>query len=174
MQLMKRSQSGAGLIEVLVAVLVLAIGLLGFSSIQTQAMRMNYESMQRARAAALADDLFDRMRANVQQAITTDNYLRDFDEDLPTIASDYCRINTCTPTEMASWDLRTWMETLRGVAPDADAEVSKFLSDGVTELPNYVRLTIRLVETSDLLLEDPASLDIANDELVSFEFYSLL
>ncbi|WP_161599289.1 type IV pilus modification protein PilV [Reinekea blandensis] len=165
-------QQGAGLIEVLVAMLVLAIGLLGFSAIQTQAMRMNFETMQRARAAALAEDLFDRMRANSQQAISTDNYLRDFDEDLPELIKD-CAAEACTPVQMASWDLRRWMENLQTVAPGADARVSKALSDGTIE-PNYVRLTIRLVETSELLLEEPSTLNIEQDELVAFEFYALL
>ena len=57
-------QGGAGLIEVAISLLVLAIGALGLGSLQISAKRMGFEATQRTEAAALAMDLFERLRAN--------------------------------------------------------------------------------------------------------------
>ena len=120
----KKRQSGVGLIEVLIAVLVLAVGLLGFTGLQTQALRMNFDSLQRARASMLAEDLFDRMRANPNQALTTELYLRDSADEKPTAETD-CSAAQCTVAEMANWDMRGWMDKLEGVSDAATAAVTR-------------------------------------------------
>ncbi|WP_286221890.1 type IV pilus modification protein PilV [Marinobacter apostichopi] len=58
------SQTGIGLIEILIAVLVLGIGILGVASTQVVSMQMNSQSQNRSQAVLLAEDLFDRIRAN--------------------------------------------------------------------------------------------------------------
>lgn len=57
-------QAGIGLIEILVAVLILAIGILGVASTQVVSMQMNAQSQSRSQAVLLAEDLLDRIRAN--------------------------------------------------------------------------------------------------------------
>ena len=57
-------ESGFSLIEVLVALLVLSIGLLGLAMLQIQGLRFTTDSYQRTQATLLAYDLMDRMRAN--------------------------------------------------------------------------------------------------------------
>jgi type IV pilus assembly protein PilV len=57
-------QSGFSLIEVLVAMLVLAIGLLGLAALQTQGVRFNHDAYLRTNATALAYDITDKMRVN--------------------------------------------------------------------------------------------------------------
>jgi type IV pilus assembly protein PilV len=59
-----KQQSGIGLIEVLVAVLVLGIGLLGVASTQVISMQMSSQSQSRSQAVLLAEDILDRIRAN--------------------------------------------------------------------------------------------------------------
>lgn len=58
------SQDGFSLIEVLVAVLVLGIGLLGFAALQLSAVSTGEEGYYRSQATLIAQDLADRMRAN--------------------------------------------------------------------------------------------------------------
>lgn len=64
----RRNQEGFTLLEVLVAVMVLAIGLLGLAGLQATAVRFNSSAYLRSQATILAYDITDRMRANRQAA----------------------------------------------------------------------------------------------------------
>ncbi|PPD30682.1 MAG: type IV pilus modification protein PilV [Methylomonas sp.] len=64
-----KRQLGFSMIEVLVAVLVLAIGLLGVAAIQTVALKNNNSALQRSQATMLAYFMMDAMRANRSVAI---------------------------------------------------------------------------------------------------------
>jgi type IV pilus assembly protein PilV len=55
---------GFTLVEVLVAVLVLAVGLLGLAGLQLASMKSNHSAYRRSQATIAAYDLLDRMRAN--------------------------------------------------------------------------------------------------------------
>ncbi len=46
---------------------VLSIGILGVAGLQVTAKRSNFEATQRATAAALAQDIVERMRSNSEQ-----------------------------------------------------------------------------------------------------------
>ncbi len=63
-----RRQRGVSLIEVLVAMVVLSIGLLGVGALQTSGLRVGQSSFYRAQAAQFATDMADRMRANLGDA----------------------------------------------------------------------------------------------------------
>lgn len=61
---LRDAQSGFSLLEVLVAILVLAFGLLGFALLQTMSVRFAQSSNYRTQATNLAYDMLDQMRAN--------------------------------------------------------------------------------------------------------------
>jgi type IV pilus assembly protein PilV len=60
----ERSQHGFTLLEVLIALLVLSIGLLGLAALQTTGLRSNTMANMRTLATDAAYDITDRMRAN--------------------------------------------------------------------------------------------------------------
>ncbi|WP_180076104.1 type IV pilus modification protein PilV [Acinetobacter sp. YH12106] len=62
----KMNQTGIGLVEVIVALLLLSIGVLGFSMLQIRAMEASLDASKRIQAMNLARDLSERMRANKQ------------------------------------------------------------------------------------------------------------
>ena len=66
-------QKGIGLIEVLITILVIAIGLLGLAGMQAQSMKSTYQSGQRSQAIWIAQELAERMRAN-PQAVSDKDY----------------------------------------------------------------------------------------------------
>lgn len=59
---------GFSLIEVMVALLILAVGLLGFALLQTMNLRYTQSADYRTRATNLAYELLDQMRANKMSA----------------------------------------------------------------------------------------------------------
>lgn len=63
-------ERGAGLIEVLIAVLITAVGILGVAAMQMAGKRNLYEGTQRSLATGYARDLIERMRGNPDQLAT--------------------------------------------------------------------------------------------------------
>ena len=63
-------QRGVGLIEVLIAVLILSFGLVGLSLLQGRVLKYTYSSMQRTEALTLLNSLMESMRANPAEAVS--------------------------------------------------------------------------------------------------------
>jgi len=63
-------QSGTGMIEVMVTLVILLVGLLGLAGLQTQGLRSEMESYQRVQALILLQDMVARINANRANAAT--------------------------------------------------------------------------------------------------------
>ncbi|VVN84757.1 type IV pilus modification protein PilV [Pseudomonas fluorescens] len=66
----KRAQEGMTLIEVLVALVILSVGLLGAAAIQLNALKYTDSSRMTTQASFIAYDLMDRIRANSTEDYT--------------------------------------------------------------------------------------------------------
>ncbi|MCX8004346.1 MAG: type IV pilus modification protein PilV [Burkholderiaceae bacterium] len=64
----QRRQRGLSMIEVLVAIVILSLGLLGVAGLQAAGLRASHSAHYRAQAAQFAADMAERMRANLGQA----------------------------------------------------------------------------------------------------------
>lgn len=64
-----KSQRGFTLLEVLVTMVVLSLGLLGYAGLQMASLKNSASAYQRSQATILAYDIIDRLRANRAQAI---------------------------------------------------------------------------------------------------------
>lgn len=71
------TQKGVGLIEVLVAILLLAVAVLGFSVLQMQAVRATDESLIRTQATSVVRGLSESMRANTHALDTYQSVVND-------------------------------------------------------------------------------------------------
>lgn len=58
------NQRGVGLVEVLVALLLLALGVLGFSALQLRALEASQEATEQTAAMSVSRDIAERMRVN--------------------------------------------------------------------------------------------------------------
>lgn len=67
-----RSQRGTSLLEVLISVLIMAVGLLGIAAMQATALRNSQGSTERSQAVILSYSIVDAMRANRVAAIRGD------------------------------------------------------------------------------------------------------
>lgn len=65
-------QSGVSLLEILVAVFIISLGLLGLGGLQATGLRNNTGAYYRSQAALFAFDMTDRMRANAAAALAGD------------------------------------------------------------------------------------------------------
>ena len=63
-----RHARGIGLIEVMVSVMVLAVGLLGIAAMQSTALRGGQGSLESTQAAMATNSILEAMRANRTQA----------------------------------------------------------------------------------------------------------
>ncbi len=110
------SNGGFSLIEVLVSVLVFAVGILGTASLQTVAKRANFDAVQRTTASQLAFDIFERMRANpdgLASYLAAPGAALGVKNVMAMPLKD-CKASTCTPQELASRDHWEWQLSLNG------------------------------------------------------------
>ncbi|GAB3784003.1 type IV pilus modification protein PilV [Dyella agri] len=63
------SQAGVGLIEVLVAVLVLSIGFVGMAALQARSLSTNNSAMARSMATVASYSILDAMRSDLANAV---------------------------------------------------------------------------------------------------------
>lgn len=97
------SQKGVGLVEVLVALLILAVGILGFVALQYRAVEATSEAINRVQAINIARDMAERNRANRDG-------LANYKTQIQTAANqtDYttnCMTSACSATAMADFDV---------------------------------------------------------------------
>lgn len=64
-----KKSSGFSLLEVLISILIMAIGLLGIAALQAVSLKTNQSAYQRTQATFLAYDMIDRLRANRAKAM---------------------------------------------------------------------------------------------------------
>jgi type IV pilus assembly protein PilV len=108
MQVISR-QRGVSLIEVLVAVLIFSLGLIGMAGLMMLATRSNQSAYLRTQVAFLANGIADRMRAN-PIAVWDGSYNS---KALPTSTTQDCTSSGCTPDQLAAHDLGEWSGQLK-------------------------------------------------------------
>ena len=128
-QLIHSGQNGVGLLEVLVAMLVLGVGMLGMMGLQSESIRYNHNAALRARAAMMASDMMDRIRANQEHAQTTSSYsvaIGTSTGDCTTSWPDTCEGSSknCSPAQLASWDVAQWKHQLACQLSGGDGSIS--------------------------------------------------
>jgi type IV pilus assembly protein PilV len=132
-----RHERGFSLIEVLVALVVLSVGLLGLAALQSTAAQFNASAYTRSQATILAYDIADRIRAN-RQAALGGAYTSAYPDPPP--ACDDDPIGT-----VAQQDLIAWRRALACSLPSANGEVA---FDGDAE-GGVVTIRVRWDESRD-------------------------
>ena len=101
-----KNQKGVGLIEVLVALLLLAVGVLGYSILQIRAVDASSEALSRSQGMLILRTLAENMRANSAAQTNYPAAVRGFTNisSAPTPPTPSCSNSVCTPAQMASFD----------------------------------------------------------------------
>ena len=155
MATLKSRTAGFNLLEMLVALLVLSVGLLGVTSLQLKGQQTNHLSYVRTQVTYLAYDLMERIRANnnsktglyanVGECSTAVNQL--------STLRNKCESNSspCSWNEIAQYDLALWCDMVRKSLPEGTGECCQWDSTNL-----QYTFTIGWVEKVD---EDPKVAD---------------
>ncbi|MDQ7091095.1 MAG: type IV pilus modification protein PilV [Methylococcales bacterium] len=154
-----KKNHGFTLIEVLISMVILAIGLLGLAGIQMMGLKNNLSSYQRGQATLLVYDMADRMRTNITHAELGSNSQYVMTNPLTQATKQNgCTTITgsCTPSQMAEHDLFEW-----------NTDITRILPNGVGKIEIFGPLANRSF-TISLTWDDKSKINDAyktNDEL---------
>jgi type IV pilus assembly protein PilV len=127
-----RHSRGFSLIEVMVSLIVIAVGMLGIAKLQAMAYTSTGTASLRSLAAIEAASLAAAMRANrsywttVATPFTVTVTGASYPSPptiAPALAAGACATATCTPVQLANYDLTAWASNINTVLPSVTATV---------------------------------------------------
>ena len=124
---------GSSLVEVLVSLLLLALGLLGASILQLSTLRARHESALLSAGVQLAAGIAERMRANsvlmhgpdVGNSYLNVAYAAADGADAGGGAPDCFGAAACSAAELAQFDIAEWKQQLQSVLPGARLRICR-------------------------------------------------
>lgn len=133
-------QRGISLLESLVAIVVMALGILGILGMQMRTLSNTQTSLYRAQAIRLIEDLNERMMANPNAFLNTDRYLSSW-ADKPAAEAN-CNSKACDSAALAQFDLAQWKTQVATALPNGNASV--FLSEDEVQANNRRQLGVMI------------------------------
>ena len=124
--MLERTSAGFTLIEVLIALVVVSVGMLGVAGLYIHGLKAGRTAMYTLQAVTIAGDVADRIRANPRAGMVYAGQ----GADNGCIAGDA----DCNATEMAQQDILAWEQQGRTTLPDGNIQV-EYGSGNV--LPEY-------------------------------------
>jgi type IV pilus assembly protein PilV len=137
-------QSGFTMVEVLVALVVLAIGLLGIAALYLNSLQAGRTAIYRTEAVNLAADLADRIRMNRTAQAAYDVAFTGVKVPVAACATT----GGCTDIELATTDLAVWKGEIALRLPEGEGQVVFTAPPGVGEPASYV-VTVRWTEVGE-------------------------
>lgn len=171
-------QAGATLIEILITILVVAIGLLGAAGMQLASNRFQQTSVHRAEALQQANMIIEKIRANnanlrrsnLATAIAAPDtgYLaEDAYEDAERLPDDpECGLagqTVCNAGESAQRDLREWRESIERSLPGGRGSIFPVVDGALTEA-NARRVVVMWREKVELATDNASGLDLVDPQ----------
>lgn len=141
MKITKINNEGSSLIEVMIALFVLAIGMLGVLAMQTRAVQLNKNAYNYSQATVLAADIYEAMLTAPSSA---GSYEIDFGV-VPPPAPD-CSSSDCTPDAIADWNQSQWLTNIANLLPGGEGQIEE---DGDREYVISVRFITGYKEATD-------------------------
>ncbi len=111
-------QRGVSLIEVMMALLIFSIGMIGAAGLLVMSTRSNQSAYLRTQVTYLAKSMADRMRAN-PQGVWDGKY----DGSYPTTTTKDCSTTGCTADQLAQHDQGAWSSQLKTFLPMPSATI---------------------------------------------------
>jgi type IV pilus assembly protein PilV len=129
------SQLGFSILEVLIGTFVIAFGFLGYAYLASVSIKSTHDNFLRTQAIVYANDILERMRANIVVATDSpEGYLIGANDQGATNID--CEIDDCSPEMIRDWDLSQWKQALADDLLDAVGEIT-FDTFGVNPQRKY-------------------------------------
>ena len=118
----QKNQNGSSMIEMMVALTVLAIGMMGSLSMQVTSTRFNQGAHFYSQAVFLANDIVDSIRTNPSVSNAYIIMLND-----PAPASRDCENTdiTCNALDLRDWNIARWRENVENSLPNAKSSIEQ-------------------------------------------------
>lgn len=117
MLVISRPQRGFALIESLIAMVVMALGILGVVGVLMRTLTDTQAGVRRAQAIQLIEDLGERLQNSPDAIGNLSTYT-----SAPTSAAD-CSSAACSPADLAKADIKQWRSMVANTLPDGSATV---------------------------------------------------
>jgi type IV pilus assembly protein PilV len=121
-----RSQSGFSLVEVLIALVIMSVGMLGIAGLYVESMQAGRTSSFRHNAVTIASDVADRIRANPRGAVDYEG----------AGGNNNCVLGNvdCNPQQMAANDIDLWARQATATLPQGAVAITY---DDTVNPPEY-------------------------------------
>jgi len=122
-----RRQSGFSLVEVLIALVIMSVGMLGIAGLYVESMQAGRTSSFRHNAVTIASDVADRIRANPIGGVDYEGVR----------GNNNCVLGNvdCNPQQMAANDIDLWLTQADETLPEGDVTIT---FDNTVNPPTYV------------------------------------
>jgi type IV pilus assembly protein PilV len=112
----RRHATGFSLVEVLIALIIMSVGMLGIAGLYVHSMQAGRTSLFRHHAVTLAGDVADRIRANPLGGAAYEEKAGD----------ELCAVGgaNCTAADMAATDVALWLEQAAATLPEGTVAVA--------------------------------------------------
>ena len=137
-------QSGFTMVEVLVALIVLAIGLLGIAALYLNSLQSGRTAVYRTGAVNLAADLADRIRMNRTAQAAYGSLFADAEAAVGACVTT----GGCSDADLASTDLANWKAEIADQLPNGEGQVVVTLPVAAGEPASYL-ITGRWAEVGE-------------------------
>lgn len=167
-------QHGFTLVEVMVAMVIFSVGLLGLAGLQSLGMTNNQTAYNRTVAMQMAYNMSDRMRTNITQ-VDAGAYNAVPALAVPAPLGTNCIAAPCTALQLAAFDIFEWHTTIAAELPQGRGSVT--LIPRPAPAPAGVNQFIVCVMWNELRVAAPAVPDCTGvlpyDPTAEFKFYTL-
>lgn len=131
-------ERGVSLVEVLVALVVLSVGLLGVAALLVQSVQGTRTALYRTRAVNLVSDMADRIRANATAgaAYTVAGAVNNCQSTADALSAP------CTEVQLAADDLARWRAEIQDAFPRVSAAIPAGTVEFFAGSPQIFRVSV--------------------------------
>jgi len=142
----KKTQQGFTLLESLLTLFILAVGMLGVAGLQMQSLRSGSVAMQRMAVAIKAQEMMDRVRANmakqgtntgsresnINKVLTARQQTLDLYASTSGVNSPCMNGTICTSAEIVAYDIFQWEKEMANMLPGTPTSTITVAGSNIT------------------------------------------